>query len=224
MWTLQRLYCFDCVWFEKLRIGITEESYAIDNCILKINKEVHMSEYNESLIDNFPRHTRAKNLDHGGRNSEEEHDFCRGSSRTSRRSCPTGAFLYIWYPIVDSWSIFWEADARYTDPGDVVDVQLPSSATNPALAAGKSIPFVLQLSTKIHPYLSCHFIEAKHRGFAFITYTQALDAQDAIDNMDMNEFRGRVLKVNLAKPQRGPVQGAGNRAGTCKLQTFHFMR
>jgi len=73
--------------------------------------------------------------------------------------------------------------------GDVVDVQLPSSATNPALAAG-----------------------AKHRGFAFITFTQALDAQDAIDNMDMNEFRGRVLKVNLAKPQKGPVQGAGNRA------------
>ncbi|KAF8530922.1 hypothetical protein JB92DRAFT_2854308 [Gautieria morchelliformis] len=73
--------------------------------------------------------------------------------------------------------------------GDVVDVQLPSSATNPALAA-----------------------EAKHRGFAFITFTQALDAQDAIDNMDMNEFRGRVLKVNLAKPQKGPVQGAGNRA------------
>lgn len=34
--------------------------------------------------------------------------------------------------------------------------------------------------------------------------------------MDMNEFRGRVLKVNLAKPQRGPVQGAGNRASTCE--------
>ncbi|KAF8592733.1 RNA-binding domain-containing protein [Ramaria rubella] len=75
--------------------------------------------------------------------------------------------------------------------GDVVDVQLPTSATNPALAAGN---------------------RAKHRGFAFVTFTQALDAQDAIDNMDMNEFRGRVLKVNLAKPQKGPVQGAGNRA------------
>ncbi|KAF8514831.1 RNA-binding domain-containing protein [Hysterangium stoloniferum] len=73
--------------------------------------------------------------------------------------------------------------------GDIVDVQLPSSATNPALAA-----------------------EAKHRGFAFVTFTQALDAQDAIDNMDMNEYRGRVLKVNLAKPQKTPIQGAGNRA------------
>jgi len=73
--------------------------------------------------------------------------------------------------------------------GDIVDVQLPSSATNPALAA-----------------------EAKHRGFAFVTFTQALDAQDAIDNMDMNEYRGHVLKVNLAKPQKTPIQGAGNRA------------
>lgn len=35
--------------------------------------------------------------------------------------------------------------------------------------------------------------------------------------MDMNEFRGRVLKVNLAKPQKGPVQGAGNRASTSSL-------
>ena len=65
------------------------------------------------------------------------------------------------------------------------------------------------------------FKEAKHRGFAFITFTQALDAQDAIDNMDMNEFRGRVLKVNLAKPQKGPVQGAGNRASSsCKQSPF----
>lgn len=119
--------------------------------------------------------------------------------------------------------MIWEADARYTDAGDVVDVQLPSSATNPALAAGKSTHLsskFLLFGLKPTPYLSCHLLEAKHRGFAFITYTQALDAQDAIDNMDMNEFRGRVLKVNLAKPQRGPVQGAGNRAGTCKLQTF----
>lgn len=41
-----------------------------------------------------------------------------------------------------------------------------------------------------------------------------MDAQDAIDNMDMNEFRGRVLKVNLAKPQKVPLQGLGNRPGT----------
>lgn len=38
-----------------------------------------------------------------------------------------------------------------------------------------------------------------------------MDAQDAIDNMDMNEFRGRVLKVSIAKPQKIPLQGLGNK-------------
>jgi len=47
-----------------------------------------------------------------------------------------------------------------------------------------------------------------------VTFTQALDAQDAIDNMDMNEFRGKVLKVSIAKPQRITLQAAGNRAGS----------
>jgi len=42
-----------------------------------------------------------------------------------------------------------------------------------------------------------------------------MKAQDAIDNMDMNELRGKVLKVSMARPQRAPVQGAGNRAGEC---------
>jgi peptidyl-prolyl isomerase E (cyclophilin E) len=55
--------------------------------------------------------------------------------------------------------------------------------------------------------------EAKHRGFAFVTYGSAADAQDAIDNMDLNEMKGRVLKVNLARPMKNPAQLGGNRAG-----------
>lgn len=31
--------------------------------------------------------------------------------------------------------------------------------------------------------------------------------------MDMNELKGGVLKVNLARPMKGPVQPMGNRAG-----------
>ena len=54
--------------------------------------------------------------------------------------------------------------------------------------------------------------DLKHRGFAFVTYSSAGDAQDAIDNMDMNELRGRVLKVSLARPLKGVQQPAGNRA------------
>ena len=55
--------------------------------------------------------------------------------------------------------------------------------------------------------------EGKHRGFAFVTYGSSADAQDAIDNMDLNEILGRVIKVNLARPMKGPVQLGGNRAG-----------
>lgn len=56
--------------------------------------------------------------------------------------------------------------------------------------------------------------EPKHRGFAFITFGSSADAQDAIDNMDMNELKGRVLKVNLARPMKGVLQPNGNRAST----------
>jgi hypothetical protein len=31
--------------------------------------------------------------------------------------------------------------------------------------------------------------------------------------MDLNELRGRVIKVNLARPMKGPAQLGGNRAG-----------
>jgi len=53
----------------------------------------------------------------------------------------------------------------------------------------------------------------KHRGFAFITFTSTADAQDAIDNMDMNELKGRVVKVNLARPMKTAAANlSGNRA------------
>ncbi|KAG8829948.1 hypothetical protein FRC17_005742 [Serendipita sp. 399] len=75
--------------------------------------------------------------------------------------------------------------------GDIMEVQIPPAAG----PNGDQLP-----------------ADGKHRGFAFVTFGTPADAQDAIDNMDMNELAGRVLKVSLAKPQRAPVQGAGNRA------------
>ncbi|KAF5365729.1 hypothetical protein D9758_003296 [Tetrapyrgos nigripes] len=73
--------------------------------------------------------------------------------------------------------------------GDIIDVQLPPANTNPNQQT-----------------------EAKHRGFAFVTYGSSADAQDAIDNMDLNELQGRVIRVNLAKPMKTPLQLGGNRA------------
>jgi RNA recognition motif-containing protein len=66
-------------------------------------------------------------------------------------------------------------------------------------------------------------LENRHRGFAFVTFTSQQDAQDAIDNMDMNELEGRVLKVSLARPQKVNVQGAGNRAGASLGITLPYL-
>ncbi|TFK55052.1 RNA-binding domain-containing protein [Heliocybe sulcata] len=76
----------------------------------------------------------------------------------------------------------------FTTFGDVIEVQIPPAATN-----------------------QYQQTEAKHRGFGFVTYSSPEDAQDAIDNMDLNELRGRVLKVNLARPIKG-IQQPNNRA------------
>jgi len=73
--------------------------------------------------------------------------------------------------------------------GDIIEVQLPPASTDPNRQA-----------------------EAKHRGFAFVTFGSSADAQDAIDNMDLNEMGGKVLKVNLARPMKGQLQVGGNRA------------
>jgi len=73
--------------------------------------------------------------------------------------------------------------------GDIIEVQLPPASTDPNRQP-----------------------DGKHRGFAFVTYASSADAQDAIDNMDLNEMGGKVLKVNLARPMKGQLQAGGNRA------------
>ena len=45
-----------------------------------------------------------------------------------------------------------------------------------------------------------------------MTYSSSADAQDAIDNMDLNEMQGKVIKVNLARPMKSTAQPDGNRA------------
>ncbi|GAA5824955.1 hypothetical protein JCM11251_006038 [Rhodosporidiobolus azoricus] len=56
----------------------------------------------------------------------------------------------------------------------------------------------------------------KHRGFGFVTFSEAEAALDAIDNMHQNTLpgitnRGRVLKVNKAKPPKAQQLGGTNK-------------
>eukprot|EP01106_Pelomyxa_sp_JSP_P010051 TRINITY_DN2706_c0_g1_i2.p1 TRINITY_DN2706_c0_g1~~TRINITY_DN2706_c0_g1_i2.p1 ORF type:complete len:165 (+),score=74.53 TRINITY_DN2706_c0_g1_i2:34-495(+) len=62
--------------------------------------------------------------------------------------------------------------AAFLPFGDIVDVQIPmDSQTN------------------------------KHRGFGFVTFELEEDVRAAMENMHNSEIYGRVLKVNIAKPQ-----------------------
>ena len=49
------------------------------------------------------------------------------------------------------------------------------------------------------------------RGFGFVEMEQAEDAQKAIQSLDGQDFQGRNLKVNLAKPREERSGGGGNR-------------
>lgn len=46
----------------------------------------------------------------------------------------------------------------------------------------------------------CLLLAEKHKGFAFVQYEEKEDAAAAIDNMNNAELFGRVIKVNLSKP------------------------
>lgn len=50
--------------------------------------------------------------------------------------------------------------------------------------------------------LPLDFATQKHRGFAFVEFESALDAADAIDNMNEAEIYGRTIRVNIAKPSK----------------------
>jgi RNA recognition motif-containing protein len=47
------------------------------------------------------------------------------------------------------------------------------------------------------------------RGFGFVEMAQEEDAQKAIENLDGQEFMGRNLKVNIARPRENRSGGGG---------------
>ena len=53
------------------------------------------------------------------------------------------------------------------------------------------------------------------RGFAFVTMSTPEEAQEAIRQLENQEFMGRPLKVNIARPkeERAPYSGGGGGGG-----------
>jgi RNA recognition motif-containing protein len=46
------------------------------------------------------------------------------------------------------------------------------------------------------------YVKGKHRGFAFVEYVDADDADEAIFNMDGAELLGKALSVSVAQPNQ----------------------
>lgn len=63
----------------------------------------------------------------------------------------------------------------------------------------------------------------KHRGYAFITFANPADAQEAIDNYDLNELpayrgQGKFLKCSIAAPNKYGT--TGEKAGEWSHQAY----
>lgn len=58
------------------------------------------------------------------------------------------------------------------------------------------------------------YVKGVHRGFAFVEFVDADDAQEAVYNVDGAELLGKVLRVNLANPnQANKLSSIGGGSG-----------
>ncbi|TPX42953.1 hypothetical protein SeMB42_g02306 [Synchytrium endobioticum] len=70
--------------------------------------------------------------------------------------------------------------AAFVPFGDIVDIQIPGDPNS----------------------------HAQHRGFGFVEFESSADASAAIENMNMAELFGKVIKVNLAQAQKLAALGS----------------
>lgn len=54
-------------------------------------------------------------------------------------------------------------------------------------------------------------VDNPHKGYGFVEFEEEEDCDAAIDNMNLAELHGKVIKVTKAKPHR--VLAGSNRAG-----------
>ncbi|KAF4303697.1 hypothetical protein GTA08_BOTSDO07796 [Botryosphaeria dothidea] len=59
-----------------------------------------------------------------------------------------------------------------------------------------------------------------HRGFGYVEFEHAVDAREAIDNMDQSELFGRVIKVAAAKPQKDANEGLGSKTAIWEQEGY----
>ena len=64
-----------------------------------------------------------------------------------------------------------------------------------------------------------------HQGFGYVEFEMAVDAKEAIDNMDQSELFGRIIKVAAAKPQKEQNEGLGSKTAVWEQvsRSTHFL-
>lgn len=107
--------------------------------------------------------------------------------------------------------------AAFIPFGDITQIEIPSDPTSSTITSfllhiircvRVQFLFLLLLALNILLTRTDFFIlDAPHRGFGFVEFDLAMDAQAALDNMHLSELFGRTIKVNLAKPGKGGAGG-----------------
>lgn len=85
---------------------------------------------------------------------------------------------------------------------------LPFSATEEALVSTFS-----QCGTVDSAKLITDRDTGRSKGFAFVEMSSDSEAQEAIQKYDGQEYEGRAMRVNEAKPQEPRSGGGGGRGG-----------
>jgi len=60
------------------------------------------------------------------------------------------------------------------------------------------------------------YVKGKHRGFAFVEYEDADDAEECIFNMDGAELAGRTVAVSVAHPNQMHKLSSGGAPSTAE--------
>jgi len=66
-----------------------------------------------------------------------------------------------------------------------------------------------------------------HRGYAYVEFELEQDAKEAIDNLDQSVLFGRVIRVNVAKPQKDDgAEGLNSRTALWQQVSLltHYLR
>lgn len=61
-----------------------------------------------------------------------------------------------------------------------------------------------------------------HRGFGYVEFELAGDAQEAIDNMHLSRFYDNIIEVAAAKPQKSHTEGLGSKTAVWEQVCLHY--